>query len=54
MATVGYLLVVNNSLLGSIYKAEDFRWVTKDQLLWDDDDLQQIGKRIEFQYFLSV
>lgn len=50
--TVGYLLVRNEVSLGSIYLDKNFKWTSQENLPWDRDELQLIGKEIETAYFL--
>lgn len=50
----GYLLVENDQTLGSIKLGGNSRWVTEDDLPWNDTDLQKIGDEIACQFLLSL
>jgi hypothetical protein len=50
--TMGYLLVQDQVSLGSIYLGENYQWTSRENLPWDEEDLQLIGKEIESGYFL--
>lgn len=52
--TAGYLLVLNNLTLGSITMNSDCRWVTEDELPWNDVELQVIGDEIGYHLLLSI
>ena len=50
--TIGYLLVRNKESLGSIFLGKNYQWTSTENLPWDTEDLQLIGKEIESLYFL--
>lgn len=50
--TIGYLLVCNQTSLGSIYLDENYQWSSREDLPWNTADLQMIGREIEACYFL--
>jgi len=52
--TAGYLIVLNNLTLGSIRMSTDCKWVTEDDLPWNDDELQIIGDEIGYHLLLSI
>ena len=51
-STIGYLLVSNKITLGSIFLGRNYKWITREILPWDTEDLQRIGQAIESDYFL--
>ena len=51
-STIAYLLVRYNESLGSIFLGKDYQWTTNEQLPWNPEELQIIGKEIESHYFL--
>lgn len=52
--TAGYLLVSNNLTLGSIKMSADCRWITEDDLPWNDEELQIIGGEIGHHLLLTI
>ena len=52
--TAGYLIVLDNLTLGSIRMSADCKWVTEDDLPWNDDELQIIGDEIGNYLLLSI
>lgn len=52
--TAGYLIVQNDLTLGSIKLGTNSRWVTEDDLPWNDHELQVIGDEIACHFLLSL